>query len=281
MSIQGADIVSMASLGVLEDYTGSGGGTAPARPLLSVEVTGTTATATIDGEAGAINHLQYQMLQASAWTGAGSRSGDGDIEVADLTEGKLYLFQAYSEIGGVYSQPSELVIAFVSPTGDVIPTGPAAVAMNALKNMLAETAAFQDAVGAAGTDEQKKQIALSYVHLADYKPTDSDFDRPFALICRTSSDRSEMLASNQYYSNGDLEIWFEQEIPEGYRSDDKADQAELYFSNFVGAVVSQAQALSTQPGYLLTRSWNVSDGPARYEDDQVYIIKITVSYGLE
>lgn len=260
---------------------GSVGGSAPGIPVLSVSISGNTATATITGDPGVTNHLIYKMIRDLAWSDGGSRAGDGDIEVTDLTENRVYMFQGFSEDAGVYSQPSELVMVFVSRSGAVIPTGPVAVAMNALAAIIAETEAFQDAVGATGTDEEKKQIALSYIHLADYKPEDSNFDRPFALICRTSSDRSEMLASNQYYSSGELEIWFEQDIPPAYQSDDKSDQAELYFSNFIGDILSQGQVLSTQPGYLLTRSWNVTEGPARYEDEPVYIIKITVSYGLE
>ena len=51
--------------------TGFGaGGIAPSAPTLSVSVSGTTATATIDGDAGVTNWLYYKVSTATEWSTA-------------------------------------------------------------------------------------------------------------------------------------------------------------------------------------------------------------------
>ncbi len=82
------------------------GGVAPSVPTLSVSVSGTTATATIDGDAGVTNWLYYKVSTATEWS-TDSRSGDGNIAVSSLTAGVRYTFIAISQsAAGVYSLPS-------------------------------------------------------------------------------------------------------------------------------------------------------------------------------
>ena len=88
---------------------GDGAGDAPSAPSLSVTVSGTTATATIDGDAGATNYLFYKTSGDSSWTAGGNRSGDGDIEVASLSYGVIYIFVAISVASSLYSLPSQTV----------------------------------------------------------------------------------------------------------------------------------------------------------------------------
>lgn len=82
------------------------GGVAPSTPTLSVSVSGTTATVTIDGDSGVTNWLYYAAANDAEWT-TDSRSGDGNIVVADLVVGVRYTFVATSQsAAGVFSEPS-------------------------------------------------------------------------------------------------------------------------------------------------------------------------------
>lgn len=102
-----------------DGFWGEAAADAPTTPTLSVSVSGTTATATIDGDAGVTNFLVYKAAGETSWSAGGSRSGDGDIAVADLIAGVRYVFIAYSLSSGTYSTPSVAyeVLIQVSTTG--------------------------------------------------------------------------------------------------------------------------------------------------------------------
>ena len=92
----------MAKIGDLGLGFGAGG-VEPSVPTLSVSVSGTTATATIDGDAGVTNWLYYKVSTATEWS-TDSRAGDGVITVSSLTTGVRYTFIAISQsAAGVYS----------------------------------------------------------------------------------------------------------------------------------------------------------------------------------
>ncbi len=91
--------------GFFGDYPG-GAGAAPGTPTLTLSVSGTTVTATIDGDAGVTNYLVYKVASDSAWTAGGDRVGDGDLVVAGLSTGVRYSFVAFSLNGTIYSPPS-------------------------------------------------------------------------------------------------------------------------------------------------------------------------------
>ncbi len=93
----------------IDGFFGEIAADAPSTPTLTVSVSGTTATATIDGDAGVINFLVYKAANDTEWTAGGSRSGDGTIVVAGLSEGVRYTFIAYSLSSGTYSIPSVAV----------------------------------------------------------------------------------------------------------------------------------------------------------------------------
>ncbi len=81
--------------GFFGDYPGGIGDT-PSVPVITASVSGTTATITFDGDAGATNYLLYKASGATAWTSGGNRPGDGDIAVPDLSAGVRYTFVGYS-----------------------------------------------------------------------------------------------------------------------------------------------------------------------------------------
>ncbi len=88
-------------------FGATGGGAGPSAPTLAIVVSGNSAIATIDGDAGVTNYLRYKASSDSAWTDGGSRSGDGDITVSGLTSGVLYTFVVYSASDSGNSVPSE------------------------------------------------------------------------------------------------------------------------------------------------------------------------------
>lgn len=112
----------MAKIGDLGLGFGAGG-VAPSTPTLSVTVSGTTATATIDGDAGVTNWLYYAADSDTEWT-TDSRAGDGTIVVADLVVGVRYTFIAISQsAAGVFSEPSIPVDVLIQPTTTSVQNG--------------------------------------------------------------------------------------------------------------------------------------------------------------
>ncbi len=254
---------------------------APAPPTLSLSVSGTTVTATITGDAGATHYLKYRTTN-QAWQDGGSRLGDGDIAVADLTSGQLYIFIVYSQIdSGSYSTPSRAEIAYPAATGEVAPTGEIGTAMVALRTMISESETFQNAVGV-----EVAANALPFIHLAEYTLEDEDvenFDRPFCLICRSGSDNSEKDSLDTFHPSVAFSIRFEQELTEAYKETAEADNAEIYFTNFVDGVSADCHDLSALPGYLMIRNWETVDGPYRIKErnTEIYGIEKSVGWGLE
>ncbi len=173
------------------------------------------------------------------------------------------------------------------PTGDVTPAGETGKAMAALKDMIAESTTFQDAIGAVGDAAAKKLWALSRIPLAEY-PSDEDFEseggfeRPFALIVTPGGDLDSAISDGSFGHGGELEIWLEQTIGEAYQADGQEHNAEMYFKNFVDGVVTDCQALSAKAGYLITSRWLRPDGPGRIDVKNIkaYAEKISVSWGL-
>ena len=263
------------------DFLQLGTGHKPATPTLSLSVSGTTVTATITGTAGATHYLKYRTTN-QAWADGGSRSGDGDIEVADLTNGQLYIFIVFSQISfGPYSAPSTAEIVYPAATGDVAPTGQIGTAMVALRTMISESETFQNAVGV-----EVAANALPYIHLAEYTLEDedvTDFDRPFCLICRSGSDNFEKDSLDTFNPSGTFTLRFEQEIPEAYKSAGVADNAEIYFTNFIDGVIADCYDLAALPGYLMIRNFETVDGPYRIKEKntEVYGIEKSVGWGLQ
>lgn len=91
----------------------------PSTPTISGvnDATGTSATITIDGDAGTTNYIYYKKVGAALWTLFGSRVGDGDIVVTGLTQDP-YDFIGISSTAGMYSLFSNQIEVIVS-SGEV------------------------------------------------------------------------------------------------------------------------------------------------------------------
>lgn len=115
MTIRGGDVITLSTGGVLElQSTGL-----PVTPGIAISVSGTTVTVTVsDSASGSTNYLQYKASGDTAWTDGGSRSGDGDIEVTDLTLGLVYVFVVYSTVADVVSTPSIAIVTTLAADED-------------------------------------------------------------------------------------------------------------------------------------------------------------------
>ncbi len=162
---------------------------------------------------------------------------------------------------------------------EVDPTGQRGKAKRALRDLLAESTTFQDAIGATGTPEEKIAAAKLRLHRTAYTPS-GDFERPFGLLTSTGNDKNESNAVYQFAVGGDIELRLERDIPQQYRPDSKCENAEVDFENFYEGVMADAMALSVNPGCLAINSWDIIEGPFRYEDP-IYGIRILVNWGMQ
>ena len=163
---------------------------------------------------------------------------------------------------------------------DPTPTGERGKAKENLRNLLAESTAFQVAIGATGTPTQKIAAAKLRLHRTAYVPEeDPGFERPFGLLCSMGNDKSEKRGG--FLMGGDIELRLEKDIPAEYKDD--PENAEIDFENFYEGVMLDAMNLSGQPGYFAINSWDVIEGPAQVEIDEgkfVGVIRILVNWGI-
>jgi len=281
MAIQGADIVAIATLGVLENYTGAGGGEVPAAPTISSVVDNgdqDAITVTIAGATGTVN-LYYRIYGATAWTTGLTRSGSGTIVQTGLIAGSRYEVYVTQTIDEMESPPSAIHGIYIALAAGVTPTGEFGLAVYNLRSLLAESSTFWTEISATGTDAEKKIQALTKIHVAEYWPDDA-FERPFMVISRAGDDGSESIAATAYGASGTLHFTFERTIPAEFQDQSDSPDAELNFLEIVDGIMSDCQALSGSAGYLLTRSWRIADGPSKIENTNIYWVEIAVAWGL-
>lgn len=127
--------------------------------------------------------------------------------------------------------------------------------------------------------------AADRVHLSAYVPDDVDgFERPFAVISGQAADESRSIGTGAKQYGGTYKVMIERQVPEAWRADDQAANAELWFKNWLGAVIDEMWTLSQSPGYLLVRRIRIADGPWRGADegDQNNMgATLELSWGLE
>ena len=94
------------------DWQGTVTGVLPNAPTITLVMSGSTATVSVDGAAGATNYVYYQTIVGGDWTLGGFVVGDGDVVISDLDAGQ-YIFTAQSTVSGVPSGLSNTVIGWV------------------------------------------------------------------------------------------------------------------------------------------------------------------------
>ena len=176
---------------------------------------------------------------------------------------------------------------------DVIPTGPVGICKEALKQLVAESKTFQDAIGAKGTGPEKIALAKLRIHKTEYVAAAEEEEkmlRPFALILSTenNSDSAEAISGSgvrDFLKGGDIELRLEKEIPEDYRATGQEANAETDFENFYENVLADIKALAGQPGYLIINSISIIEGPAKYDpqgsEKDVYAVRLLISWGMK
>jgi hypothetical protein len=119
------------------------------------------------------------------------------------------------------------------------------------------------------------------IYIGEYNPDGGTLTAALAVIQR-STDMSTSIANTQYSNNGELTLYLERAIPTtptDYTAAGSETDAEQDFYNFVDGVIADCQALSGTAGYLMTRSWTISE-IARIDTANRYIAKIIVAWGL-
>ena len=80
--------------------------------ITGVAVDTDSLTVSLSGYAGATHTVLYRLSTETDWTTGGSRVGDGNVFISDLTAGTYYVM-AYSTLAGVNSTPGNLVTSTI------------------------------------------------------------------------------------------------------------------------------------------------------------------------
>ena len=90
----------------------TGAAAIPTAPTISLSISGTTATVTVNGDAGLSNVVYYQSIAGGAWTTGGTVVGDGDVVITGLAANQ-YIFVAQTFNGTTPSGISNTEVGFV------------------------------------------------------------------------------------------------------------------------------------------------------------------------
>ncbi|MBI9016892.1 MAG: hypothetical protein JEZ07_06480 [Phycisphaerae bacterium] len=245
-------------------------------PTLNLELTGTTVTASIDGEAGVSYELYMAAGSSEPWALAGSVLGPGEIEVADLDTAQVYLFIAIAKDGLNYSLPStvETVTTGVDPASEGLFIAP----MEALKNMLAGCPSFRQWCGATtGTSEENLQVALNKIS----EIHDKTLARPYAYMTFGDDYNAEVNAGgsrNYFAENGNVLLCFEADIAPAHINDDYASGKAFLGAGGIGTIITELMSLAGLGGYLNITGITQTDGPGRNPKGEVDKNKNPVHY---
>jgi hypothetical protein len=165
----------------------------------------------------------------------------------------------------------------------VDPSGAISLPLSHFRTLLSNSSNFQSWVGAADATEALNSIYL----VAIDEPIASK--RPFALVRQTQpgSVRHEAIAGGsvqQFLDSGALEVLFEAAVASGNAASHV--DAEMAFTNDIGAFFSDMEALAGSGAYLTMTAWNIAAGPARAHPDEsesegdYYQMLIRVEWGI-
>lgn len=249
-----------------------------AAPTLTManDGTGTSATATLAGDAGATHRLFYRKLPAAAWTTGLTRVGNGTIVQTGLTAGR-YEFIAVSDSAGVYTLPSSAAMLSVFAT-DSVATSP----LENLRALVAASTTFQAWVGAASA-----ALALPSVYRVAL--TGAAIVRPLALVReKEPADHVKRAiaggASTTFVESGTLELLFENDVADATLDHGVIEAA---FMDTVRAIIADMDALAGSGAYLIVRGFQIAEGPARAHPDtrhsagDYYQVLYDVQWGIE
>jgi hypothetical protein len=145
----------------------------------------------------------------------------------------------------------------------VEPAGLFSLPMKYLRDALAQSSNFQAWVEADNATE-----ALESIHLV--KISGSSYTRPFALIdFGEDYDRFREAGGNvsHFVPSGSLLLMFEMDVAS--ENEDSWQDACLAFTNTVGAIIADIEALSGQAGYLNIKHWELKKLQRSLEDEEI------------
>lgn len=278
MTLGVGDYLSIGSGGMFAVEASS----APAAPTLSAaENAGHDGyDATVAGD-GTIS-VYHRLSSATAWTLGGSGAA-GVIAVAGLAEG-AYEVLAVAASGGYNSPPSAPDFVTIADP-DAAPSGPLAAPMRSLRDMIAETAAFQTWTTSASTEIAKTHVYEGGIDLSDGSAI-ADL-RPFAYLCHPGDadmglEAATEGAGRQYDFDGSLLAVFEANVPAGRAA---LGTAMTDFANDVGDIVDDLRDLAAVGTGLDIRTIDVELGPHRADraedpaSDDYYQVIFRVRFG--
>ena len=144
------------------------------------------------------------------------------------------------------------------------PSGILSLPLTNLQTLIANCASFRSWVDVDTVEEAKAKIYIVAVE-------GDDFDRPFALIGQGDEWGSTVNAggaTNWFQDSGSLALMFEADIKEAYRDKDHYKDAELEFTNPIGAILKDMKTLAAQDGYLTINEFRKKAGPMRSDPDE-------------
>lgn len=148
-----------------------------------------------------------------------------------------------------------------------------------LRILLAGSVKFRELVG-----EANPTLAKAHIHIGPRDAT--GYTRPRALIDITRHREPSVAggAGISYRSTGELWLHIARDIPSGYQAAAQNENAMLEFTNLIGAIVADMQALSGTATYLVVEEFEISDIRRTPEDDEsrstfYYEAEIAVRWG--
>jgi len=138
---------------------------------------------------------------------------------------------------------------------------------------------FADAEGESVSLDDLTLVKIP-VFIGECNPGDgTDLPDCFCVI-ETPAYTSRHGGTGWFNTGGTFDVIFDRLIPAAYRDAGREPDAIMEFHNYLDAVIGECQALSEQAGYLLTRSWDIAQGPQRIEKENRMFAVVKVSWGL-
>jgi hypothetical protein len=151
---------------------------APNAPTLAVvnDGTGTSATATIGSDAGAINQLFCKQQADALWTAGATITGPGTVQQTGLNPNVLYFFQVVSAdpASGNFSLPSNLVSLPVAATATPIKTAVGAAVETLLRTLVPSALSMVTRPTSAGMPASPQNLSCYILQTNPEPPADEE-----------------------------------------------------------------------------------------------------------
>ena len=146
-----AEVEKEVTFGASSGLTGTyevAAGDPPAAPTVTLAAGTGQVVVTIDGDAGVTNYVKYKGSADTAWQAGGSRSGDGDVTVSNLSNDIPYIIIVFSKDGSdLYSPPALASIVTLTATASNTNEALLLSALDDILDELGESVTYKPAGG--------------------------------------------------------------------------------------------------------------------------------------